>query len=175
MAWLGLVVSAPLVGAVLQRREPEELELLFDAFALLRAAEPQARLLVAGIDLVKTELPSGVTAIGVYADSPAFYAAINVLCVPLATRTVPLTLLEGLAAGVPIVASLRPTNEGLPPAGPWAFADVTRPGARALAGGIVELLRERDEATTLARAGRACVASDHSIETNVRRIQALYD
>jgi hypothetical protein len=52
---------------------------------------------------------------------------------------------------------------------------VTRPGAPALAGGIIELLRERDEARTLSRAGRACVAIDHSIDANVARIQALYD
>jgi hypothetical protein len=75
---------------------------------------------------------------------------------------------------VPIAASLRPEVEGLAPEGPWAFADVTPPGARSLAGGILDLLRERDEARTLARAGRSCVETDHSIDTNVARIQSLY-
>jgi len=168
-------LDAPLVGAVLQSRGTAELSLLLETFEELRREEKDARLLIAGIDLFEVPLPEGATGVGVYGDSPAFYAAIDVLCVPLATRTVPLTLLEGLAAGVPIAASLRPSDEGLPPEGPWAFADVTRPGARALAGGIHELLRERDEARTLARAGRDCVAHDHSIDANVARIQALYD
>jgi glycosyltransferase involved in cell wall biosynthesis len=101
-------LDAPLVGAVLQSRGSHELAFLFEAFTLLRAEEPDARLLVAGMDLTQTALPPGVSGIGVYGDSPAFYAAIDVLCVPLATRTVPLTLLVGLAAGVPTAARLRP-------------------------------------------------------------------
>lgn len=170
----GVAPDAPLVGAVSQSRRSEELALLFESFEIVRREEPRARLLVAGVDLTEAALPDGVAAVGVYGDSPAFYAAIDVLCVPLASRTVPLTLLEGLAAGVPIAASLRPEDEGLAPEGPWAFADVTPPGARSLAGGILDLLRERDEARTLARAGRSCVETDHSIDTNVARIQSLY-
>ena len=98
----------------------------------------------------------------------------DVLCVPLASRTVPLTLLEGLAAGVPIASSLRPLDEGVAPEGPWAFANVTRPGALRLAEGILELLREPDQARALARAGRSCVQEAHSIAANVASVQALY-
>jgi glycosyltransferase involved in cell wall biosynthesis len=169
----GVAEDAPLVGAVLQGRGSEELALLFDAFGRVRREEPHARLLIAGIGLTGA-IPDGALGVGAYGDSPAFYAAIDVLCVPLATRAVPLTLLEGLAAGVPIAASLRPLDEGLAPEGPWAFANVTPPGAQRLAMGILELLREPDEARALARAGRSCVEADHSIDANVASIQALY-
>ena len=170
----GIPPDAPLVGAVPQSPESDEFELLLAAFAKLRRHEPRARLLVAGVDLTGVDRPNGVDGVGAYGDSPAFYAAIDVLCVPMASRTVPLTLLEGLAAGVPIAASLRPLDEGLAPEGPWAFANVTRPGASALASGILDLLHEPGEARTLARAGRTCVEADHSIDAYVERIQALY-
>ncbi len=170
----GVEEEAPLVGAVLQGRGVEELELLFEAFGWVRKEEPRARLLVAGLDLTGRAVPEGAQGVGAYGDSPAFYAAVDVLCVPLASRTVPLTLLEGLAAGVPIASSLRPLDEGVAPEGPWAFANVTRPGAAKLAAGILELLREPDEARSLARAGRSCVEAAHSIDANVERVQALY-
>lgn len=167
-------VDSPLVGAVVQAPNSEEFDTLLDCFSRVRTELPAARLLVAGIDLTGVPTPEGVDAVGRYGDSPAFYAATDVLCIPHASRTVPLTLLESLAAGVPIATSLRSGDEGSAPAGPWAFANVTRPGAKALAGGILELLREPDEARALARAGRSCVKADHSIAANVERIQSLY-
>ena len=170
----GVPADAPVIGAVLQSRDSAEFELLLRAFQRVREAEPRARLLVAGVDLAALPKVEGVQGVGFFGDSPAFYAAVHVLCVPFASRIVPLTLLEGLAAGVPIAASLRVDDEGVAPLGPWAFANVTRPGARALAGGILDLLREPDEARDLARAGRSCVEADHSIAANVERMQALY-
>ncbi|MCZ6597041.1 MAG: glycosyltransferase [Planctomycetota bacterium] len=167
----GIPPDVPLIGAVLQAHRPEERELLLETFRAVRAGLPAARLLVAG----NVEDGEGVRGIGVFGDSPALYAAIDVLCVPLASRVVPLTLLEGLAAGVPVAASLSPDDEGLPPEGPWAFANVTRPGAEALAKGIIDLLGAPDDARALARAGRSCIEEEHPIDANVERMQALYE
>jgi glycosyltransferase involved in cell wall biosynthesis len=171
----GIGAGAPLVGAVLQGRGQEEGALLFEAFARLLREEPRARLLVAGLDLTLARLPEGIASVGAYGDSPAFYAAIDVLCVPIASRSVPLTLLEGLAAGVPVATSRRAQDEGLAPAGPWAFAYLTPPGPARLAEGLLELLRAPEEARALARAGRSCVESEHPIRANVEAVQALYD
>ena len=170
----GIPAEAPLVGAVLQSSDSEEFEILLESFSRVRAELPGARLLVSGVDLTGAATPAGVLGVGAYGDSPAFYAAVDVLCVPFASRTVPLTLLEGLAAGVPIATSLRESDQGHAPTGPWAFANVTRPGSKSLAAGVLELLRDPSEARSLARAGRSCVESDHSIDANVARIQELY-
>lgn len=167
----GIPEDAPLVGAVLLSHAREEIELVRDAFQALREKMPEAWLVCCGI---RGEVDHG-RGLGPFTDSPAFYAAIDALCVPFATRTVPLTLLEGLAAGVPIAASRRVADEGHAPEGPWAFANVTDPGERALADGLHELLTRPSSAEPLVREGRACVEEGFSIEANVAAVQRLYE
>jgi len=166
----GIPEDAPLIGAVLQGDDREELSSLREAFDEVLRHEPHARLLCSGV----RESIGPALGLGPYTDSPAFYAAIDVLCVPTATRTVPLTLLEGLAAGVPIAAGLGPGQAGVAPIGPWAFANLTDHGPESLAQGLLELLREPASASALAREGRACVSADYSIQSNVARVQELY-
>lgn len=172
----GVPEGATLVGAVLQSTDSAEFDLLRRAYRHIAEEEPDARILVAGIDQEEVRSEPGMLGIGRYGDSPAFYAAIDALCVPLATRAVPLTLLEGLAAGVPIAASRRPeeVEAHRAPVGPWAFANVTGAGALSLARGVIDLLRAPEEARELARAGRSCIEEDHSIAQNVARIEELY-
>jgi glycosyltransferase involved in cell wall biosynthesis len=167
----GIGEDVPVVGTVLQSHEDEELEQLCEAFAGVRRSIPDAELVVCGL----RGGDERVTGLGPFADSPAFYAAIGVLCVPFARRTVPLTLLEGLAAGVPIAAARRHRHAGLAPEGPWAFANVTGPSSEELADGLVTLLRDPEAARALARGGRACVAEEHSIDGWVDSIQRLYE
>lgn len=166
----GLSEEAPVLGVVLQSASRREWELVQEAFAYVLAEEPRARLLCCG----STRVQGPIQGLGHFADTPAFYAAIDALCVPIESRSVPLTLLEGLAAGVPIATSHPPDSEGQAPAGPWGFTNLTGPGGHALGSGLLELLREREAARALAREGRACVARDYSVAQNVARIQKLY-
>ena len=162
--------DAPVLGVVLQSQSQREWELVEEAFEVVLSEEPSARLLCCG----KVGTRGPILGLGHFADTPAFYAAIDALCVPIESRSVPLTLLEGLAAGVPIAASHRPDGEGLAPAGPWGFTNLTASGARSLGRGLLELLREHDAARALAREGRSCVARDYSVAANVARVQRLY-
>lgn len=166
----GVPPEAPLVGAILQTDALHELELLRAAFERVRARRPDAWLVCCGVRGGDEQ----VLGLGPFTDSPALYAAIDVLCVPHASRVVPLTLIEGLAAGVPIAASRRGVDDGLAPAGPWAFANVTAPGADALASGILELVEDELAARALVREGSACVEADFSVAANVQRVQELY-
>jgi UDP-glucose:(heptosyl)LPS alpha-1,3-glucosyltransferase len=169
----GIGDDVPVVGAVLESGREEELTLLSEAFAELRRSLPEARLLVCGLGLRGGD--GHTIGLGPYADGPAFYAAIDALCVPRSSRVVPLTLLEGLAAGVPIAAARTAEDEGLAPEGPWAFALLTPADGASLGAGLVQLLSDREAARQLARGGRACVAENHSIDTWVERMQELYE
>src|SRR5262249_30139640 len=141
----GIADDAPVVGAVLGPQEKRELELLLETFGELRRLEPRAELLVSGW----RDEGQGWRGLGPFTDSPAFYLAIDVLCIPRARRVVPLNLLEALAAGVPIAAGRPASEAGRAPEGPWAFASLCEDRATELARNLRELLSDRESARAL--------------------------
>jgi glycosyltransferase involved in cell wall biosynthesis len=167
----GVPEHGSLVGAVLDPVREDERARLVEALALLRVELPGAMLAVVGIG----GRGAGWIGLGPFADSPAFYAAIDALALPYGGRAVPLELLEALAAGVPVAASRAPGENPLPPEGPWAFASLSPPGAVGLAAGLLDLLRDPESARGLVRGGARCVADGYSIASHVERIMALYD
>lgn len=167
----GVAAEVPLVGAVLATEGEEERAALLRTVVRLRSKRPEAIMAVVGIG----GRGNGWIGLGPFTDSPAFYAAIDALALPHGGRTVPLELLEALAAGVPVAAARAPGEAGAPPEGPWAFADLTPPGAEGLAGGLIELLEDPEAARALVRGGARCVAEGFSIERHVERVMRLYD
>ena len=170
----GVPEEAPLVGAVLQTEDPGERELLRAVFEAVQRRVPEARFVCCGL---RGELgPS--QGLGPYADSPAFYAAIDVLCVPRVSAVVPPALLEGLAAGVPVVGCESPGRDGggpeSAPGEPWAYARRAAAEPEALGELLAEQLREPEAARARSAEGRACVEARHSIESVVERVQRLY-
>jgi len=168
----GIEPDVPLVGAVLQPSERAEEALLLQAFAELRRRVPRAQLVVCG----RRGSGEGWRGLGPYVDSPAFYSALDALCVPIEKGSVPLNLLESLAAGLPVAASRgeAQARELRAPRGPWAFANLSAPGPIALAAALEELLLERDSARALMREGASLVREDFGIDAHVERIARLY-
>lgn len=86
----------------------------------------------------------------------------------------PLSILEAMAAGKPVIASAIPGNDEVifhnqtgflvPPADPIALADA-----------IQTMLSDPVRAQRLALAGQALVCQDFSVETMVRRITRIYE
>jgi glycosyltransferase involved in cell wall biosynthesis len=158
------------VGAVIPPQREHELPLLEAVQQELARRVPGVRFVVSG----RHGGNSRWQALGPFTDSPAFYAAIDALLIPGARRFVPLTLLEALAAGVPIAAG-RPEDEaGLATRGPWAFASLSQANPIALARNLEKLLREPEEARLLVREGKNCVRDDYSLAAHVHRIANLY-
>lgn len=145
------------------------LGVLLQAFTLLRKRAPEATLVVAGAtrrQVLETErngLPvdlTGVEALGWVDDDVkvAQLAQAQVLCAPsLAAESFGIILAEGMAAGVPVVASdlpgyravLRDGRAGrlTPPGDPVALADA-----------LYHLLRDDEERRRLSAAGLAAAA-----------------
>ncbi|MBI5527379.1 MAG: glycosyltransferase family 4 protein [Deltaproteobacteria bacterium] len=97
------------------RMEPRNgLDRMLKAFSLASAARDDLRLIVVGDgplkgvyeQMVPGNLRQAVHFTGfVNAGRPSLYASADVLCVPASISSFGITLLEGMAAGIPVIAS----------------------------------------------------------------------
>ena len=170
------------------------LEALYDnasavrAFALVRAAHPAARLVLAGGGPQRAALARLAASLGVQdgvqfagpvdnAAMPALYHASDIVLNPSLADNMPVSVLEALACGVPVVST---SVGGIP-----ALLEHDRtallvpPGdAPAMAAAILALLRDPPRARRLADAGLAHAASfgwervAPLLATHYRRIRA---
>ncbi len=111
--------------------------------------------------------------LGHRADARDLIGLLDVLAVPSLTEGTPLTVLEAMAVGVPIVASavggvpdqVRHGKEGLlvPPEDPVALGDA-----------LLELLQDPGLARRLGEAGRRRSDSEFAHATMVQRIETDY-
>jgi glycosyltransferase involved in cell wall biosynthesis len=156
---------------------------LLDAVAALRASHPEIRLELAG-DGDIAAVAARVRALGIgdrvlargWCDAAArarLLADAAVFVLPSHAEGLPMSLLEAMAAGCPVVAS---RVGGIP--------DVVRDGvngllvpagdSRALAAALARLLSEHDLGRRLGRAGRMSVACSHAPAAAVERIGRIY-
>ena len=171
---------APAVGAAkvkgrvlfIGRAEPRKgLRVLLEAFARLRARVPEASLVVAGASRRQvaeeartgfgTSLDlTGVEPLGWVADEVkvAQLGKAEIVCAPsLAAESFGIVLAEGMAAGVPVVASDLPGYRAVLRDG--AAGRLVSPGdAEALAAALEALLGDEEERRRLAAAGLAAAA-----------------
>jgi glycosyltransferase involved in cell wall biosynthesis len=166
---LGVPTGAPLVGTVGRLNEVKRQDLLIRAFARVRAAVPAAHLLLVGdgplgADLRALSVQLGVGAVvhfaGYQSRPERFLGATDVFALTSRHEGMPLAILEAWAAGLPVVASRVGGVPGLVSDGETGL--LFDPGDEAaLAASLVELLRDRDRASRLARAGRSRVAQEY--------------
>jgi phosphatidyl-myo-inositol alpha-mannosyltransferase len=188
---------APAVGAAkvpgrilfVGRAEPRKgLGVLLQAFALLRKRMPDATLVVAGAsrrqvletERVDEDLPvdlTGVEALGWVDDEVkiAQLAEAEILCAPSrAAESFGIVLAEGMAAGVPVVASNLPGYRAVLRDG--EAGRLTPPGdPAALADALYDLLRDEAERRRLAAAGLTTAANLSWAHITDRIIEAYED
>jgi phosphatidylinositol alpha-mannosyltransferase len=194
---LPVEMYAPAVGAAkvpgrvlfVGRAEPRKgLGVLLQAFALLRKRMPEATLVVAGAsrrqvletDRVGSDLPvdlTGVEALG-WVDDEVKVAQLGeaeILCAPSrAAESFGIVLAEGMAAGVPVVASNLPGYRAVlrdgeagrltPPGDPVALADA-----------LYDLLQDETERRRLRAAGIAAAADLSWAQITDRILEAYED
>jgi glycosyltransferase involved in cell wall biosynthesis len=154
---LGLAIDGPLIGYAGHLFATKGVDVLLDAFRLLKSRRPECRLVVAssgeGRPPISLRRPvKDVVKLGVV-DIPTFLRAVDVLALPyrsLASTTLPPSLLlEAMAVGVPVVASDLPDLREIGPNHEIRFAT---PGeALSLATEIQRTLEEDDREATAAR------------------------
>lgn len=153
----------PVILVAGNQTSPGRLALALATFAILREAEPDAALLLAG-DLPRGEALSvdgvaGIEVVGPYtqAEAPELYARAHVLLHPKVLDPCPNVVLEALACGVPVV---YPASGGTPElvgdAGVGvphevSFDHLSQPAAAELAAAVGTALMDRSRLSSLAR------------------------
>ncbi|QOY92299.1 glycosyltransferase [Paludibaculum fermentans] len=118
-------------------------------------------------------LADNVQFAGERSDMPEVYASFDVFAQPSFSEGMPMTVLEAMAAGLPIVA----TSVGAIPSllGESERGLLCPPGdAAALAGQILRILRDGDLAARLGAAARQHLRAHYSAEAMARQYLALY-
>jgi phosphatidylinositol alpha-mannosyltransferase len=150
----------------LSRLEPRTgLDLMLQAFDIVKRQQPQVRLVVVGDGprraeyelMVPREYAHDVDFVGpVLAERASYYRTADIYCAPISKASFGMTLLEAMASGTPIVATendgyrdlLGPEEGVLVPHGdPQTFADA-----------ILTLLADKDLRARMGRAGLAKAA-----------------
>lgn len=176
-AQLGLREDELVLGSVGRLTDQKGHRYLLEA--LRRLDRRDVRVLIAGEGPLRDELERlagglPVTFLGQRDDVPRLLAALDVFVFPSEFEGLPFTLLEAMAAGVPVVASDVDGNRDavedevtgilVPPRDPRALADA-----------IGRQLERPDERARLGEAGRRRAAEVFSLERMVERTQAVYE
>lgn len=152
---------------------------------LLQAAAqvPEARFVLAGDGPERPSLEAQARGLGLgdrviflghRSDIPDLLSCCDLFVLPSLYEGLPLSVLEAMAAGKPVIAtSVGGTDEAVIPGETGLFVPPADPPA--LARAIRSLLRDPALANRLASAGRARVRLEFSAEKMVRQVTQIYD
>lgn len=177
-AALAVPPSAPVVLCLARLAPPKRHDLLLEAWV---DVAPPALLLVAGdgehraaleAQVRTAGLEERVRLLGARADVPRLLAASDLLVLPTDREGLPMTVLEAMAAGVPVVAS---AVGGLRSLDPRSVELVEAGSASALAATLSALLADPARRADLAARGRAESRTRFSVATMRDRYQRIYD
>jgi glycosyltransferase involved in cell wall biosynthesis len=183
-AELGIDGDRPVIALVGRIDEHKGQEEFVRAAPLVRAAHPDALLLLVGStakddvaapvrDLIESEgVEDVVRFTGYLHDMPALYAAIDVLAAPSRSEGFGLMLVEAMAAGVPIVATAVGAIPEVVGDGPALLVAPEDPPA--LAAALNRVLDDRDAAAAMAAAGRER-AGVFSWDRSAAILEGVYD
>jgi glycosyltransferase involved in cell wall biosynthesis len=180
---LGIDPDAPVVATVCQLRPEKALDLLIETAGALRAEFPGVRVLIAGDgpayatlrSLVEaTRLEETVLLLGIRRDVPDLLAAADVAVCCSDWEGTPLSVIEYMAAGKPIVATrvgglpdlLEDGVEGV-------FVEPRDVGGLTTA--IGELFRDDERRRTLGEHARERQRREFGLAEAVRRLEDLYE
>jgi glycosyltransferase involved in cell wall biosynthesis len=181
------IEDGQIVLANFARLYPEKAQdVLLQSFAMLRANHPEAQLWIFGTGPLEASLRSLASRLGLdgamkfigFVDAPFDYLRLlDIQVHPSHAEGVPLALCEGLAAGLPVVASAvggvpEVLDEGrcgilLPPAGDSGFRD-------AFLETISRLMVHPEERARLGAAGREFIRTGYSVRTAVDNLERTY-
>ena len=172
---LGIPVEGPLVVSPRGLRPVYNPELVLEAFELVRARRPEARLLVKhpGTE-APPEARDGVTVLGNVPPGrvPDVYRAADVVVSLASSDSSPRSVWEALACGRPVVVSDLPwARDELAPGGQALLVQLE---PEAVADAIGRVLDDVALAEQLGNAGRALAVSELDPEACAARVDELY-
>lgn len=179
----GIDPDAPLVGIIGRLSEQKDHATFLQAAGRIRAELPKARFLVVGdgplrgnlIEQARSlKLDEAVIFAGLRSDIPAVMAALDVLVFSSRWEGLPVTLLEGMAAGKPVVSTAVGGVPGVVGDGESALL-VPAGMASVLADAVIRVLRDPALARNLSTAARERVRKKYSLDSMLDRTLALYE
>ncbi len=182
-AEFGIDARDPVIGAVSGLRAQKAYDVLLRAAAILRPQFPRLRVLIAGWGEERAHLEAlidelglerTVTLLGHRADIPDFLEALDVAVSSSDFEGSPLSIMEYMEAGKPVVATRVGGVPDLIEQGVHGLL-VERRNPSALAASIAELLRDPDRAAKMGVRGRERRRSEFDIEVTRRRFEELYE
>ena len=181
-AEFGIPAEVPLIGSVGHLRTEKAFEVLIEAAARLRERSPGAAVLIAGegperemLEALRSRLglEGAVHLPGARSDVPDVLAALDVAVCCSDFEGGPLSVMEYMGAGLPVVATdvgglpelVQAGRTGIlvPPRDPGALADA-----------IVGLLDDPERRSELGSAGRDLRAREYDVDVWMSRIEGLY-
>jgi sugar transferase (PEP-CTERM/EpsH1 system associated) len=182
-AELGIDRAAPVAGIVARLTPAKDHVNLLDAFVRLRATHPNARCVVVGDGelradiqraVAERELGDHVLLLGRRDDIAEVLSALDVFVLSSSTEGLAVTLLEAMAAALPIVATRVGGNAEA--VGDGESGTIVPPrDAPALAAAIQAMFDDPGAARAMGRAGRERCRGRFGVATMAERYQALYD
>lgn len=177
----GLEPAVRLIGIVAALREEKNHAMLVRVAARLRSRFPDVHWLVVGDGpergaieslIAKHSLDDRVHMLGTRRDTPRLLAALDVFTLCSLNEASPVSILEALACGVPVVAtdvgSIRETvHEGT------SGHLVASADEAAMASAVSHLLQQPESAAAMGRAGRRWVEHSGSLESMTRGYEEL--
>ncbi len=178
---LGIGPDDGIIGVVAVLRPEKDHATLLRAARIVLERLPDTRVLLIGDGPLRAELErlaaelgiaERVVFAGMRSDVPELLGLVDVLVLSSVTECLPMALLEGMAAGRPVVATAVGgvpeivvdgiTGYVVPPRDPSAMADR-----------IVALLGDRERARAMGVVGRRRVESEFSLERSVRAAERV--
>jgi glycosyltransferase involved in cell wall biosynthesis len=156
---------------------------LVDAFRTVASARPDVDLLLVGDGPLRSELAAQVrrlgldgrvTFTGVRSDVPQLLAASTVFCLNSVSEAASLTLMEAMAAGLPVVVTAVGGNPEIVRDGQDGLL-VPRRDPAALAAALLALLDDPELAARAGASGAARVRDVYRIDRTVQRYFELYE
>ncbi len=187
-AELGLEAGQPLVGVVATLRPQKALDVLIRALPLLRQEVPGAALVIVGGDDTQggpekerlralagqLGLGSELKLLGERLDVPDLVATFDVAALSSDFEGSPLSVMEYMDAGKPVVATRVGGVPDLVEDGVGGLLVAPQDPA-ALASALAELLRDPARASRMGEAGRRRRREEFSIEATARNVGSLYE
>ncbi len=179
---LGLTNGAPLVGIVGRIFPIKNHRLFLEAAARVAAEERSARFVVVGDGILRAEMEGHARRLGIgdrvtftgwRRDLPVIYPDLDVLVVSSKNEGTPVSAIEAMASGCPVVATRVGGLPDLIEEGKTGYL-VPPENAPALAAAILRVLRNREAAQRMARVAQAWVSKRFRAERLIADMERLY-
>ncbi|MFQ5812350.1 MAG: glycosyltransferase family 4 protein [Anaerolineae bacterium] len=179
---LGLAAEDKLIGIVARLVPIKNHRLFLQAAKVVAEAVPQARFLVVGDGKLREELEAYARDLGLDGsvlftgwrrDLPRLYADLDVVALTSINEGTPVSLIEALAAGVPVVATAVGGVPDVVADGETGYL-VEAGDAKGMAEAIIELLRSPEKAREMGQKGREVVYPKFAVQNLIANVEGIY-